>query len=246
MRWPAALSTWQKLTVLANSVRFMGPLTTAKKAIEYVVLDRPELDTSFDRAYGTDTAGSVQPLDLGIEDDGARRDAVQYLPSPASITRRLLRQLRIDPSTFSFVDFGCGKGRVLMVAAEHRFKRVVGVEISAALARIAVSNARLFAAKRPRRAAIEVLQQDASKVELPPGNTVYHFYHPFEPPLLKAVLANIERAMQSEPREIRIVYLAAFQHALDVLDATPWLTCERFVRCVDSKYSWAIYSGSSR
>lgn len=241
MRWPAQLSSAQKLGVIVNSLRFMGPIATLKGALAHLVADRPDRDTRFDRRYGTDTAGEVQPEDLGIDDPDTRKAAVRYLPSPPAITRRLLSELDVDPAAWSFVDFGCGKGRVVMVAAQFGFKRVEGVEISRALHLIAEDNARRFAAAEPQAAPIVVRCADARTVELPPGDTVLHFYHPFDPPVLADVLANVGRSLASSPRRIRIVYLAAFQEALDVLDAAPFLRCQRFVRCVDNKYAWAMY-----
>lgn len=241
MRWPDQLSAAQKLGVLVNSLRFMGPVATLKGALAHLVADRPDRDTSFDRRYGTDTAGEVQPEELGIDDPDTRKAAVRYLPSPQAITRRLLSELDVDPREWSFVDFGCGKGRVLMIAAQLGFKRVEGVEISSSLHRIAEDNAGRFAAVERQAAPIVVRCADARTVELPAGDTVLHFYHPFDAPILAEVLANVERSLAASPRRIRIVYLAAFQDALTVLDSSRFLRCQKFVRCVDNKYSLALY-----
>jgi SAM-dependent methyltransferase len=241
MYWPARLSPAQKLGVLVNSVRFMGPVATLKGAIARAVEDRPDRDTRFDQRYGTDTGGEVQPEELGIDDADTREAAVRYLPSPPAITRRLLGQVGVDPREWAFVDFGCGKGRVLMMAAEYGFRRVVGVEISRALSVVAQDNAKKFAAVRPSAAPIEVHRGDARAVELPSGDTVLHFYHPFGAAVLTDVIAHVGRSLERDPRRLRIVYLAAFQEALDVLEAAPFLRCTKFVRCVDNKYCWALY-----
>jgi hypothetical protein len=124
-------------------------------------------------------------------------------------------------------------GRSHRAGAGHRHPR--------ALHRIAEDNARSFAVAAPKATPIVVRCADARTVELPPGDTVLHLYHPFGPPILTDVLANVGRSLAQSPRRIRVAYLAAFQEALDVLDATPFLRCKRFVRCVDNKYSWALY-----
>jgi hypothetical protein len=224
MYWPARLSPAQKLGVLVNSVRFMGPVATLKGAIARAVEDRPDRDTRFDQRYGTDTGGEVQPEELGIDDADTREAAVRYLPSPPAITRRLLGQVGVDPREWAFVDFGCGK-----------------VEISRALSVVAQDNAKKFAAVRPSAAPIEVHRGDARAVELPSGDTVLHFYHPFGAAVLTDVIAHVGRSLERDPRRLRIVYLAAFQEALDVLEAAPFLRCTKFVRCVDNKYCWALY-----
>jgi len=241
MRWPSRLSTAQKFGVLANSVRYTVPTATLEGAVAYRVAHRPDRDGRFDRRYGTDTGGEVLPEDLGIDDPEAREGAVRYLPSPPGITRRLLSALALDPRAWSFVDFGCGKGRVLMVAAQRGFKHVEGVEISPALHRVAERNALRFAEAVPGATPITVRCADARGVELPQGDTVLHFFHPFGPAVLADVLAHVGRSLSQSPRRIRVAYLAAFQEALDVLDATPFLRCQKFVRCVDLKYSWALY-----
>lgn len=241
MHWPAKLSPAQKLGVVANSLWFMGPAATLKGAIAHLVADRPDRDTRFDQRYGTDTGGEVQPEQLGIDDADTRDAAVRYLPSPPHITRRLLGQLDVAPRDWAFVDFGCGKGRVLMLAAERGFRRVIGVEIARTLHAVACDNAARFAQRHPAAPAIEVQRADARAVELPSGDSVLHFYHPFGPPVLAEVIAHVGRSLERDPRRLRIAYLAAFQDALDVLEAAPFLRCARFVRCVDDKYSWAIY-----
>jgi len=45
-----------------------------------------------------------------------------------------------DVSSHSFVDYGSGKGRVLLVASDYAFKKIVGVEFSKVLNDVAVAN----------------------------------------------------------------------------------------------------------
>jgi hypothetical protein len=72
--------------------------------------DAPESDSEFDAQHGTDTAGSVEPGDLGIGDAESRKLAIRYLPSPLRVTTWMLDRIGIDPREYSFVDLGCGKG----------------------------------------------------------------------------------------------------------------------------------------
>ena len=52
-----------------------------------------------------------------------------YVPSPWYVLPRALRYLGVSDHD-TFVDFGCGKGRVVHQAARRPFRRVIGVEIS--------------------------------------------------------------------------------------------------------------------
>jgi hypothetical protein len=54
------------------------------------------------------------------------------------------KKLNIDPRNFTFIDFGSGKGRVLLIAAGLPFKAVVGIEFSRELHEIAVQNISRF------------------------------------------------------------------------------------------------------
>ena len=140
--------------------------TTASQGLWRSMLDvfapgrpyHPATDLSFDERFGTDTAGSIEPAQLGIDDVERRKQAILYLPSPAKVTNWMLDNVGIDPRTFTFVDIGCGKGRVLLIASERPFQRLLGVEISAELCAIARRNVELYqpASRAKREIAIEV------------------------------------------------------------------------------------------
>jgi tRNA G46 methylase TrmB len=53
-----------------------------------------------------------------------------YLPIRPNTARRVLRSLPLrDHSDYTFVDLGSGKGRMLLIASEFPFRRIVGVEM---------------------------------------------------------------------------------------------------------------------
>ena len=77
---------------------------------------------------------------LDVVSSAAARYAVRYDPSNPEVVRGLISKLQIDYSRFSFIDFGSGKGRVLLVAAGFPFKEVIGVEFSRELHEVALKN----------------------------------------------------------------------------------------------------------
>jgi SAM-dependent methyltransferase len=205
----------------------------------------PERDDSFDRKFGTDTAGSVPPSKLGIADAAVREQAILYLPSPARVTRWMLDNVGIEHRDFSFVDLGCGKGRVLLVAAEYPFKRVIGVEISAALSEIARKNADRDQSRSRQCAAIDVQNTDATTFDFPETNLLIHLYHPFEPTLTSAVLSHLERSIKARPRKVIVAYLlyaAAVESVEEVFSRFPWLERARYEQSVLGQYNWLFYS----
>jgi SAM-dependent methyltransferase len=205
-----------------------------------------ERDRSFDRRFGTDTAGRVAPEQLGIADGVAREQAILYLPSPERVTRWMLANAGIDHRDYTFVDMGCGKGRVILVAATYPFQRVVGVEISAPLAKIARANIDRFQPPTRKCRNVEVHTVDATRFAFPETNLLIHFYHPFEPPLLNAVLEQLQRSIDARPRKVVIAYLLyadALESVETVFARFPWLKRVRHEQSVLGQYDWLFYEG---
>ena len=73
---------------------------------------------------------------------------VDYDPIGYRTCRRALGMIDVDPATDVFVDYGCGKGRVVVLAARRKFQRVIGVELSAELADAARNRCQCTTAKR--------------------------------------------------------------------------------------------------
>ncbi len=202
-----------------------------------------ESDSSFDRKHGTDTSGRIQTDDLGIDDADVREKAILYLASPPRITRWMLDNAGVDPREFSFVDLGCGKGRVLLLASERPFKQVVGVEISAQLCAIARSNAAAF---RPSsRSMITVENEEATRFDFPATNLLVHLYHPFDPELTLRVFERLGGALAEHPRRVVVVYLlytAAVPSVEAAFSRIPWLRRTRYEHSVTGQYDCLIYA----
>jgi tRNA1(Val) A37 N6-methylase TrmN6 len=64
---------------------------------------------------------------------------------------------------YTFVDGGAGKGRALLLAAELPFRKVIGVELNEALARIAQRNVILWKRLAQSQLKIRAVHQDAAK-----------------------------------------------------------------------------------
>ena len=206
---------------------------------------KPEHDHSFGRQFGTDTTAKVATADLGIEDAVRREQAILYLASPPRVTRWMLDNIGVDYRHFTFVDLGCGKGRVLLIASEYPFQRVVGVEISSELSEIARQNAVRYqpASRAGRR--IDVENVDALQFEFPTTNLLVHMYHPFEPELTREVLRHLEASVAALPRRVVIAYLAytaAVEPVRGVFSEFGWLKQTRYEQSVRGQYNWIFYS----
>lgn len=116
-----------------------------------------------------------------------------------------------------FYDIGCGKGRVLCLAARLRLRKVVGVELFEELCAVARQNAERL---RGRKTPIDVICADASKVDYSDA-TVFYWWNPFGESTMRAVMKNLRESFKKNPRSIRIGYLKPVHE--HVLDEEPWL-----------------------
>ena len=163
-----------------------------------------EADRAFDAEQQVDTAGWVRAPDL-VTDSPNRRFAVRYQPSSVEEFGRLLGKVDLDHREFVFVDYGSGKGKVLMLAAAYPFKRIVGVEFSPPLVQVARENIATLGADAAR---IEALVADATEFEPPLEPLVLYFFNPFGLAVFRPVLDRIRASFESQPRPIYIVITA--------------------------------------
>jgi|SRR5580658_1008269 hypothetical protein len=151
---------------------------------------RPNDEDAFDEELGTDTAQIREIGSLDIDALSARH-AVRYQASPAALVRTAISSLDADLSDMVFVDFGSGKGRVVMIAASFPFKAVIGVELSSELHQIAMENVRRAAPRLSNIQRISLRCSNAQDFELPPSNLVCYFYNPFGPAVLSPLVERL-------------------------------------------------------
>lgn len=166
----------------------------------------------FDATYGVRTTGFVPWWLLG-EAGHARESNLGYGGCQPSCLRRALSTVT-DQERYTFLDLGCGKGRGLIVASEFPFRRVMGIEIDAALCRICRANAAAIRARFPARPVIEVSEGDATVLALPPGDLVVFIYQAFGLALLQRLVERLMVAGAS--RSMFVIYEnPVFGHVLD-------------------------------
>ena len=137
---------------------------------------------------------------------GPHECAFQYQGADPKLVTDLLALLPPDATQTTFLDYGCGKGRVLILAAMHGFKKLLGVELLEDLASACEANMRRILRRLPA-AHCEVYQGDAALFDLPPGALTAFFYNPFSGAVLEKVLVRLKERSQQEPGSVRIVYV---------------------------------------
>jgi len=132
------------------------------------------------------------------------------------------------------VDVGCGKGRVLLSALALPFERIIGIELSPVLCRIAqqnITNARFVSRKCT---AIEIICSDATKYRIPRLPMIIFFYNPFPFEIMELVLSNIVNSYMEEERPIYLMFYACSSTMPFIAEFLPARTSGRARRCVST------------
>lgn len=166
----------------------------------------PPEGVAWDRAAGvaTEEAGYLHELTVPA---GSVSDGHVYMPTPPRLLEVWLDVLRESSlPTATFLDMGSGRGRVLLIAAERPFRRVIGVEFAAELHDAAVENIRRFPDVRMRCRDVTSVLGDAAAYTFPGDPLVVYFDNPFNEKIMTKVMENLAASYELQPRPIVIVY----------------------------------------
>ncbi|HVY69306.1 MAG TPA: class I SAM-dependent methyltransferase, partial [Verrucomicrobiae bacterium] len=162
-------------------------------------------ELAFDWRHGVETT-VPRELDTLAVSSPAVGDGVQYQGASPRAVAGLLAALPPEARAARFIDFGCGKGRVLLLAAEAGFERLTGIEFAPALAAEARRNLQRSRRVRPGIQA-EVLTLDAAEYAIPTGPVALFFYNPFGGETLRRVVENVWKRANQKKESLWIIYL---------------------------------------
>ncbi|MBC8355941.1 MAG: class I SAM-dependent methyltransferase [Planctomycetes bacterium] len=188
-----------------------------------------------ERRLGIHTTGSISGDELDF--DSA---SFGYQPVPYASFDAAMRHVEIRPNEDVFIDFGCGMGRAVVLAATYPFRQVIGVERSGSLSQIARDNLRRATSKL-RCNNVIIATQDARHFEVPTETTHIFMFNPFDEPIVTTVLERIRDSLDVNPRNLSIIY-ALPQCRPDPLVDVPWLVLKHKLETIDSDWQrLAIY-----
>lgn len=165
-----------------------------RRKIKLVVL------TLYEKYKGLDTPKDRSDSNL-FEYTG---DMCGYEPSNWLTMQRISKTIPISPSDV-FADFGSGKGKMVYLAAQYPFKKVIGIEISKQLHDIARKNID-HTQKKSACQHIDLVNTDVLDYKIPDDLTIAYFFNPFVNEIFTSVINNIHHSFQKNPRPIWIVY----------------------------------------
>ena len=170
-----------------------------------VFLEKKVLAAIFERRMGVSTSAEIESEELGYDDEQVHA----YGPAEWRTLKRALPRSEVT-SQDVFVDLGCGLGRVLLMALDYPFKRVIGVELSPQL--YAAAEANVANATVSRAEAIEVVLADVREYEVPDDVTFVFLYNPFSGEVFDGAMARVFASFDRAPRRLRIVYRYPLEH----------------------------------
>jgi SAM-dependent methyltransferase len=192
----------EKVLLIRHSFAALGVIETLRALGRYALRAR---GSNFDKRYSTDTTTRIDHEDLEISDPEARECATIYRTAPERFIRYLISNLRIDYREYDFVDIGCGKGRVLLIASNYSFRSISGIEISPPAYAVAKKNLQIYKCIKQKCFNIHIHNQEARRFEPTIANTVYYFFEPFDKRVLGTVLAKIALRLKGQGKAIYIV-----------------------------------------
>jgi len=195
---------------------------------------RPVKSNIVDEKYGTDTAGTVKLHNLDIRSPNYRY-AIYYQPTHIPTLTTVLERLSVRYEDYTFIDYGSGKGLVLLQAAGYPFKKVIGVEFARELHEIACRNVERYPAHL-RQSEVELVHDDAVKFVPPSGNLVLYLNEPFEAPVTERLIARIREFWHG--REVIVAYVWSKNSRVS---CKPLWDAEASLRKLDEGDGWTIY-----
>lgn len=172
-----------------------------------------------ERRLGIDTGEFSHGFQLG--DEGQCRG---YEPIDHKCFDIIMDHLAIRAGVDGFIDYGCGKGRAVVLAATHPFVQAIGVERSSRLAEIARDN--VASAQRHLACAdVRIVESDARTWPVPRDITIAFLFNSFGGEILDDVMERIHESLVEHPRRFRLVYAIPKGQHDPIADVT-WLRKE--------------------
>lgn len=149
-----------------------------------------------------------------------------------------MTHITLDPGRDVFVDYGSGKGRIVIEAATYSFAKVIGVEFSEMLHEMALENIRSVQTRRACPV-IDLQLADATTWPIPNAANVFFFFNPFDGEILARVFENLRRSVAQCPRKITVIYVRGEKFFEKEIAWNEWLIQRHRIACVEGTV--AIY-----
>ncbi|MBP0902487.1 methyltransferase domain-containing protein [Mariniflexile gromovii] len=168
-----------------------------KKVYSILLKIRNNIYIIKEKRQGLDFTEVLSLEQLGLSDE----NSYYYQTAGSNRVKKILSSMSITEND-NFIDFGCGKGKILYIISKNfPFRKVDGVEISKKLCDIAIDNM-----KKLNVSNVNIYNEDAVHfTDIDIYNYIY-FYNPFPATVMKSVMDNIGKSLERVPRKVTIIY----------------------------------------
>ena len=163
----------------------------------------------------------------GMDASEAGEHRARYEPTPYAVLERLAEGGWLTADS-RVLDYGCGKGRVVIYLAARLGCRATGIDFSARMIEIAEKN-RLSGPARERTAFVRCPAEQYAVGE----EDAFFFFNPFSEKVLRVVLERIVRAWYARPRRMRLFFYYPSRDFIACLQADPRFAFAVEIDCRD-------------
>jgi len=203
------------------------------------------LDSAIERLFFVPTKGHVPLAGLTLRGNN-RASGHDYKPTPNFVFKWALAAVaEEDIGRMSFVDYGAGKGRVMLLASQYPFTQVGGIEFAEELHDNATMNIAQFPRSRMKCRNVECVLDDVVNITTLDGAAVHYFFNPFGPEIFTEVLKGIVASYHVRPRRLYVILIdmdaADLMHKTGVFQEVKLPPAERMQAQTLSPYTIAVY-----
>ncbi len=134
-----------------------------------------------------------------------RKHLNRYEPLNYYTSCRLFNYLQPDDITTTFLDVGCGKGRLLAMGAAYGFSNIIGIDFSKKLCDAATRVCRGIKTKYPDTS-ITIECADARHYRIPETIGVLFLFNPFDAVVMEKFIEKVSESLSRKNRPLKVLY----------------------------------------
>lgn len=133
-------------------------------------------------------------------------------PFDHSSIDHVFEEIKHLPCEKSFMDIGCGKGQILIMAVMNEMVKIGGIEWNADIAEVCRNN------MKELNILADIITGDATEYKDMDGYSIFFLYNPFGEKGVRKVMKNILESRERRNRDIFVVYGNPFYHRAVIED----------------------------
>ena len=209
-----------------------------------LIIHRMGPDRSIERLCFVRTSKPI-PLSILRVPHQLRRSGHDYRPTPRLVFKWAMEALPEPIERYEFVDYGAGRGRVLLMATHFPFEKITGAEIAEELYDDCLLNIAQYPRSLMKCRDVGCEHLSALRLPVPEQETVFYLNNPFNSAMLERVIAQIARSYRQNPRRFYVmcVDIAEREMFMDtgIFEEVTARWRQRLKTSLFSPYSIALY-----